>query len=414
MTDIPAFVCILLGLICYWYWWESPRLSLWWLAQFLTLYGSFIRQNYFAFFAASAFLLFFHPRKDLSKISLIYGFIPGCFLAIGLDHLFSVWGWWPVNIISFHIFQDWSSVFRHARQQLFFVWQYLGFFLGPLILLSSSSWSKPERFFASFFALIGLGINVFLLKFHGITFPFFFNTWTEYGIGVRLDVLSGISPTELSWDVRLFLTSIAGAASGGLIACLLIALWHWIGKKHEQSASHKGFEVFLLLAALCEIGSVLFFRSFDRYYLSFFLPIFFLFLYSGLRHPVRGTAAYLAAIWVGCLVILSVAGTRSYFSLSRVKWLMANKLVQEGVPVSNIDGGYEWLGWYWYRNGDPAILPYYNPQVPWYITTLMPDVQREYVVSYSAVLEGYQLLRSYPYEGFFGHQNSLFLLKRLE
>lgn len=412
MTDVPALACVMISLLFYRLWWESPRLFWLWVAQFFALYAAIIRQNYFAVFIASIFLLFLQSDRRQRMVAILGGFVPACLLAGGVYVFFHQRHWWPVNIISFHVFEDTPALIRHVRSQLFFIWQYIGFFLWPVLLLAMSSLSRRQKWGVALCSVIGAGLNIVLFLYHAFSFPFFENVWTVYGLGVRTDVLSGTSPVLLSSDFSLFLTVIAGAASGALLFFLCLNIRSLFSGSWMLQRLSRGWEVFLGMFFLSQVGALILFRSFDRYYLSLFAPALLWLVFVCVRQQPSRVARGLACLWVIGLATFSIFGTREYIAFTRAKWRVAETLVQQGVPVSHIDGGYEWLGWRWYGKSDPVILPYYDPEVPWYVRTLMPDVSREYVVSYSSVLRGYRLLDGYPYEHFFSRSGMFYVLKK--
>ncbi len=415
MTDVPALSFAMIGLFFYWRWWESPRLGWLWLAQFFALYGACIRQNYAAVFAASALLLLLQPERRKGLHGFVFGFLPATLVMVGVYFFLQGRGWWPTNIISFHIFEDTSVLAKHVRTQLFFIWQYLALFLLPVLVLASSSLTRIKKWIALLFIGLGVGLNILLLSFYELAFPFFGNVWTAFGLGVRTDVLSGVPEIAWSGTFGFFLTCVAGAASGATVFFLIDRLWNLSRKEREvlgDFSREQGFKAFLLMIFLCQVASLLLFRSFDRYYLSLFVPTLLLALMTWVRRPPSRVTMVAAGLWVGCLAIFSVMGTREYIALTRTKWLVAEELVRQGVPIADIDAGYEWVGWQWYKKGNPEILPYYDPSVPWYVTTLVPDVTRKYVVSYSSALEGYTLVSVHPYEHVSRTKGELYLLKK--
>ncbi|MBP6944903.1 glycosyltransferase family 39 protein [Patescibacteria group bacterium] len=414
MTDVPALSFAVIAVFFYWKWWESPRLLWLWLAQIFALYAACIRQNYAAVFVASVFLLLMQPERRKALQGFVGGFLPASLLMGGIYLFLQGRGWWPTNIISFHVFEEKSILVQHVKTQVFFILQYLGFFLIPFLILASSSLSRTRKWIALVLAGLGVGLNMFLFSFYELTFPFFGNVWTKFGLGVRTDVLSGVP--EAAWPVAfgVFLTCVAGAASGVLLFFLFDRLWSLLRNGVDRSlepSRDRGLKIFLFVILLSQIAALLLFRSFDRYYLSLFVPMLLL-VSLWIERPFSRGVMKIAILWVGCLAIFSVIGTREYLSLTRIRWMVAQELLQKDVPVFIIDAGYEWLGWHWYKKGNPEILPYYNPSMPWYITTLVPDTTREYVLSYSPVLEGYTLLSVHPYERLFRANGELYLLKQ--
>lgn len=82
----------------------------------------------------------------------------------------------------------------------------------------------------------------------------------------------------------------------------------------------------------------------------------------------------------------SIIGTGHYLAWNKARWTLGNRLRMSGVPLTHIEGGYEWDGWYLYY---PAREHPFGPSTPewapWYVKQLAPQHQMEYIISFSPV-----------------------------
>jgi hypothetical protein len=83
---------------------------------------------------------------------------------------------------------------------------------------------------------------------------------------------------------------------------------------------------------------------FDRYYL-FFLP-FYILLFIPVHFRSSVLVNTMAVIILFIYSFFSVAGTHDYLAFNRARWQALNKLVASGITPAEIDGGFEFNGWY--------------------------------------------------------------------
>jgi hypothetical protein len=84
---------------------------------------------------------------------------------------------------------------------------------------------------------------------------------------------------------------------------------------------------------------------------------------------------------------LSLAGTKDYLSWNRVRWAALEELMAEqSVPPTQIDGGFEFNGWYLY---DDSFQPTHSRSHYW----VYDD---SYVVAMGEI-GGYDTMRSYGF-----------------
>ena len=132
----------------------------------------------------------------------------------------------------------------------------------------------------------------------------------------------------------------------------------------------------LLLAFPAVLVAGLAVRSpfFDRYLVPA-LPSTAAVLVMGSRElRLRSARGILGACTLVVIALFSVFGTRDYMEHHRARWSLIEPLLARGVSPEDIDGGFEFGGWYLFgREG-----------IGWSWT-----FRRQYVVSYLDELEGY-------------------------
>ncbi|SEA68349.1 glycosyltransferase family 39 protein [Paraburkholderia sartisoli] len=234
------------------------------------------------------------------------------------------------------------------------------------------SWGKAVLIGA---ALCGVGWYALLVHQHHI-FPF--NTWTtvrESGLGPIwfFDARSGGDVPPLPAVFWHFAT-LSGCV-GGVLLLLDIALGvrsvatRYRARRHDTALSVR---TYLLLSAAIYLAICVLAGFYDRYLLPAFLPLIAFItlapssddaawpsfgrprMSSRTRHAWLWPRAALALSWFALILMggYAVGGTHDYMSWNRARWLLADTLLQRGIPVTQIDGGYEFNGYYLY---DPKI-----------------------------------------------------------
>jgi hypothetical protein len=143
----------------------------------------------------------------------------------------------------------------------------------------------------------------------------------------------------------------------------------------------------------------------DRY-LIFLLPLLMIVMLAAkdsarLRVPVLPSAIAAGFIAIGGLFALG--GTHDYLAWNRARWQALNDLEQQHISYRNIDGGFEFNGWYAY---DPNYREH-PPQSWWWVE------KDDYVISFGPI-DGYDELRRYPFERWIPPgQAHVFVLRRM-
>jgi len=293
---------------------------------------------------------------------------------------------------------------------------YLGLFLLPLlIMLIPYQWksaSRRERL-CSVFALSAFAVAVMaVLMWKGRFMPLLGNILFDTGLGpatlrdvsiLRLPHLPG-APKTL-WLV-ITVVSIAGAAI--LLHNLfstIVQLFHW--RRKTEFVSDK-WPIALVVSACAlyfiPMGITWFF---DRY-LIFFLPLLMLIVLN-VRNPVRlhisRWSVFIAAAILVFYGTFTLAATHDYLSWNRARWQALRYLTEEAnISHRNIDGGFEFNGWYGYN-------PKYRPSRDkswWWVNN------DDYIISFGPIT-GYNEIKRYPYRQWLRPgQAGIFILHRLD
>jgi 4-amino-4-deoxy-L-arabinose transferase-like glycosyltransferase len=240
---------------------------------------------------------------------------------------------------------------------------YNGLFLLPLLVLVLKTYwlaiEPPHRL-------------LFLLLAVLPTLPVFFiwddlpvsNLLSRYGLSPKLfkDAYWGMNLRPYLSDTGFLILKIAGTIGAFLLNFLILAtIWNFRQIKKQSNAffikvigdknsfSLKFFSIGMV--ASFWIFLILGTYFFDRYYL-FFLPFFILFLVPSEFKPSSFTRV-LAILLVLAYGFFSVAGTHDTLALNRARWKALDKLQASGILPVEIDGGFEFNGWYQTHKRNP-------------------------------------------------------------
>jgi 4-amino-4-deoxy-L-arabinose transferase-like glycosyltransferase len=136
---------------------------------------------------------------------------------------------------------------------------------------------------------------------------------------------------------------------------------------------------------------------FERYMLPI-LPLLVLFVLPRIAAMQNNGSASAVPTWRIILLVpfalFSLAGMADYRAYAGARWEAAEGLLREGIPPSQIDAGFEWIGWHLYdegaklvRAGDKFPLTHHPPYA------VLDPVYR--VEGY--LWEGYDEVRTVPY-----------------
>jgi hypothetical protein len=155
----------------------------------------------------------------------------------------------------------------------------------------------------------------------------------------------------------------------------------------------------ILLFLIITISLSTFATIFDRYILAL-LPLVYPILMSKesniTHHLSKRESKYtkvMLSIMVFTMSIISILITHDYLSWNRVRWEALNGLViEKGISPKNIDGGYEFNGWFLYDKNDKYANSFkpkpYSNKSWWYVH------DDKYILSIGHI-QGYKIYKEY-------------------
>jgi len=259
----------------------------------------------------------------------------------------------------------------------------LGGYLLPVWLLTTKS--LTDRVYLGLF-LIGVPILGFF------TWPCWdrlpvWNTVYDLGIGpINLtDFIRGYSNTNvLSFSQRLLIK-----LAGYLGAILL--LWSgvegvkriWTNRKSESAKYF--FKLGVLFFLISYILYLIIDRhNFDRYMLPL-IPFALLILPRS-----AGRKWWQSLIILIPIILFTIGGTHDYLAWNKARWNALNHLLAEGITANEIDGGYEFNGWY--QTND--VNPDNRFSKSWWFV----DDDR-YAIAFTTY-KNYEVMKAYPFNSY--------------
>jgi hypothetical protein len=198
---------------------------------------------------------------------------------------------------------------------------------------------------------------------HGGWFPYWDGVFSPEGFMAE-ELVPGRRPLLLNAPARI-VASVFGCLGG---AALLVRMT----KGRSLARSEQLLLVFTLLEAGAALSTP---RLYDRY---------LLFLVPGLlalaARPFNGEKALW---WTGIpalalLAVVSICLTHDLWAWNVARWELGRKAIEQGIEATDIEGGFEWNGYYGPLSGRPV-----RERVPAPQQTAVPSVARHYVLSFS-------------------------------
>lgn len=361
MTDVPFLVTILAALFFYVkYFYNDNKISYLLIAVFFSMLASFIRQTGLILpltIFAGHFLLTRRFTKQLA-----WYFVSVIFISAML-YAYIVWLKASGNLSG--SFSTGSELLKqgnpgdflrkiHLRSGILLL--YNGLFLLPLLLLIFKSWWKTLSLLQKQI-LFPLALILTLPVFAAWDHVPVSNLLSRYGLAPRLlkDAYWGMNLRPFLSDFGFFALKIGGTLGSLMIifySLCIVAKFPW-KKSSDQDLNHPVFGsinqlklrfISLLMIAAYWLFLMLGNYFFDRYYL-FFLP-FFILLFVPARFISSAFANTLAVVILVIYSFFSISGTHDYLAFNRARWQALTKLVASGITPAEIDGGFEFNGWY--------------------------------------------------------------------
>lgn len=309
-----------------------------------------------------------------------------------------------------------------SAHELFNAVNELGLFLLPIaVLCFSRSWRTPGSIRKGWPALVTIGIGVaiaWVMVTTGLTMPLSGDTLHYFGIGplmLRDTLLIGWHLPPLTGALKDFwivMTALAVVGAVLIVFALTTGSAAVFDRRRtlRESLRRAWPAIFFAVTALSYLSILLLLATrhtlFDRYLLP-------LVLIGALALPAMGRDAG-AGRWrrtgyafVGVLLIasacFSVIATHDFLAWNRTRWMALNDLMHEqGVAPRQIDGGYEFNGWFLY---DPRYEPH-DEKSWWWVD------DDEYMIA-AGPMPGYRIERRWPVDRWWNGTNpDVFVLRR--
>jgi 4-amino-4-deoxy-L-arabinose transferase-like glycosyltransferase len=273
---------------------------------------------------------------------------------------------------------------------------YLGWFSLPVMVLVLPAASAARRGRRVFMIAAGVFIlcSIIVLALTRGSMPTAGNIVLAQGIGplslrdVHILNLPHVPTLGKGFWLTVTVASLLGGALlVGAAAGTVATLWRSLLRARIQADRTAG--VFFLLCAGIYLSPVLVIGGWDRYYIPAlpFLLVGIAGLAAASWHAQTRARMALAALLLASLSLYAVLGTRDYLAWNRVRWTALNELLAGGkVTAADVDGGFEFNGWYLY---DAAYKE--MPGKSWYW------VDRDSYLLAFAEMPGRVTVKEYPY-----------------
>lgn len=402
MSDIPALFFLLLSALFYKKGFEKKSTRYLFAGSLAAIFGFYTRQ-FVILIACAAGIVFFLKMIREKKVSehlksFCLAFLLPSLLCVSLYYVLAFFHFVPGKMGARFIPSQWSFI-HMVLTQTWYAILYLALCIAPLsvaVLIKNTSFFK-NRVFIPLCAVMCVG--VFFVMTHRLVFPFFGNIFSWYGIGPSAgEVLQGSLSHWGGKEIYLLINGLGGVS---LIACVLM-----IGQRYIFGEKKIGMINFIPLFGILYFFLLVSLRSFDRY-LLFLLPCCIMLFLHVSKNISWSRMMYGSGIFFLCAY--GVIGTYNYFRWNEARWSLGKSLVEKGVSPLDIEGGYEWVGWYAYPKKGSSLSERQNRM--WYVKELAPWHSMYFVISFSP-LKGYTVIEEKKVQGFFSHIHSLYLLTR--
>jgi 4-amino-4-deoxy-L-arabinose transferase-like glycosyltransferase len=403
MTDVPlvALVIAALWLFVRGFQREEPIALL--VGILIALLTILIRQ--FALLLLLAFGIACVMRRGATWKAFFVATVPlvaGIVLHVSYQHWMVATGRTPFfELASFNLIPTPLGAFaRYSLLHIIIAVPYLGFFIVPFLASVALSGSHADG--RNRRLLICLLVVVLAGAVLGALYTRVYTPLPEIGhilspVGLGPHTLQGIFFLSQN-STTFWISSIVLGAFGGAGILLYLGqaamnaakgLWrpewrdpNWLD---VPTLVFVGTYATLLLLVGFSLQSILF----DRYLLLFAPAILVLVVTKEVRSgciPVRRWRSVLSLALVFAYAAVAVAAAHDYLAWNRTRWMATRKLMDAGISPHQIDGGYEFNGWYLF---DPKYKPKPNKSYWW-----VDD--DEYVIA-SRPLKGYRELQRFNF-----------------
>lgn len=349
MSDVPFLTLMLVSSYCFGlYFRKNDALSLL-LGILFCLLAFLVRQPGIVLLPALGVCLLWEKGLKGSVFAKATGLLA---LAVLAYVLFEKWGkpwlgiaenYVPVTQLYFdQVLTSPAHFLSELAKKALKTWIYIGFFGLPLIPFWGHQLPR------SIFSLKNIGGVLFLnaallllLHLGGKIFPFGGNILFNFGLGPELlaDVYTiGVQNTPQWPEPVFYVLNFISQVSATVLTYILLRQYQ------ANSDGQRRFFRFLLLANLFYLPLMSITSFFDRY-LLFTLVSVFLALLPGLKM----SGSPLNWIVLAAMSLFSVLATKDYLAWNRARQQAFQYLQEQNIPITKIDAGYEYNGWYNYH-----------------------------------------------------------------
>lgn len=403
MTDIPSIFMIVTSCLFFLYSLQKRSSFYIFLSLIFAIGAIFIRQTNIVILVLMIIFYFVSIKKEVFRLKNFLALCSPIIIFFVLYIIFLNNNWLPIQSYTLHFFENSSDLIGNIYQTLYYNIIYLTLFALPFIL--SFPFSSRQKIFSGIVGFAFSVFHIFYIVFGNNLFPFWRNNFSLYGLGPRLDVLSGV-PNQIFPDYIFILFTFIASFFAPFLILLFTKLI-----QYKPSSRDKYVYYFAVITFFSTLIPISFFKNFDRYILPsiLFFIIAISFLIRDKNYSIFKWSSWITLIF---FVYVSIGGTSDYLNENRLKWKIASDILKSGVEISDIDAGYEWLGWnrYHVSKNLQSIIDLNNP---WYIQRLFPDNKRLFIISYHSDIAGYRVIERYPYFAkLMLRENYLYLLKK--
>jgi hypothetical protein len=219
------------------------------------------------------------------------------------------------------------------------------------------------------------------LPYEGWGFPYLCNTIGPHGVE-DAPMLVGERPVLLSTTTRCILTFL-GCLGGG-----------WLAIRLATTLETGLWQNPVMLFGLLQLPLILALHSVNDRYFLFLVPCALVAM--GPLVPIPKVRLVLSAVLLVAMATVSVALEHDFLAWNRARWAVGQRAMESRVDPLDIEGGFEWDGWY-----GPPTLPRPELRPPQGLTLpftrwRLPFVKGKYALSF-AELPGTVTVDTEPY-----------------
>jgi hypothetical protein len=381
MTHVPFVFLSLVAASMFVRAWD--RESIWLVFAFAATVASFFTRQFAILNALAPMIVALSYRRK--KLALTYAAAAAVFGLLALSGVLVA----SQTELARHRPSLANLAFR-AGHYLFFNWQNLALFFAPalaLVLLSRGRVRHSRVTLAVCTLIFGAAAWRMTVKV-GMPIPYLNggNVFTDFGLGppTLRDVFTLRMPHPFALPFAFKTALMIVSAIGGVIAASIAVAA--LNIKHPLARFCAAY-----LAAGTVIAAAMRI-NFDRYSIDTGWPFVILLMILAAGVGLTARARIVAAALIAVAIVFSIAGTAEYLAWNRARWQAFKTLRAHGVPLTQMDGGYE-------VNAFFVALPAGRKDLGKPGTGVVDD---RYIIAFNRDVPGYERLQSFVYPRWLG------------